>query len=113
MGVLLTNTPFKPNEQPVLFTNNSPSSCPRFPHRWVRDTEYSVRLEYVIVWFRVQFEKKCSRKFFKNVQNCTSRKKEGNLCVFEKLMSACFSQMSRETILLLENNLSIEMIETR
>ena len=43
-------------------------------------------------------------EFFKNVQN---------LCVFEKLTRACFSQISREIILLLDNNLYIEMIETR
>ena len=32
---------------------------------------------------------------------------------FEKLMSARLSQISRETILLLDNNLYIDMIETR
>ena len=31
--------------------------------------------------------------------------------IWEKLMSACFPQISRETILLLDNNLYIEMIE--
>ena len=39
--------------------------------------------------------------------------KRTKLCAFEKLMSACFPQISRETILLLDNNLYIEMIETR
>ena len=35
------------------------------------------------------------------------------LYIFEKLTRACFSQISRETITLLDNNLYIEMIETR
>ena len=60
------------------------------------------------------WEKHARVMFFKNVQNCTSPKDECNLCVFEKLISACFSQFPRETILLLDNNLYIiEMIETR
>ena len=43
-----------------------------------------------------------------------SPKDECNLCVFEKLMSECmFFPNSQETILLLDNNLYMEMIETQ
>ena len=56
---------------------------------------------------------KHARVSFSKTHKMTSTKDECNLCVFEKLMSACFSQISREIILLLDNNLYIEMIETR
>ena len=59
--------------------------------------------------------KTCTSEFFKKVKNCMSPKDECNLCVFEKLVSACFPQILRETILLLELyiKLYMEMIETR
>ena len=50
--------------------------------------------------------KTCTSEFFKNVENS----EECNLCVFEKLINVCFSQILRETILLLDNNFFLEMI---
>ena len=63
--------------------------------------------------FECNLGKTCTSEFFKNVENCTSLNDECNLFVFEKLMSVCFIQISRETILLFANNLCIQMIETR
>ena len=56
---------------------------------------------------------KHARVSFSKTYKIARVRRTSSICVFEKLMSACFSQISRETILLLDNNLYIEMIETR
>ena len=57
--------------------------------------------------------KKHARVSFSKTYKIARVRRTSSICVFEKLMSVCFSQISRETKLLLDNNLYIEMIETR
>ena len=55
--------------------------------------------------FECNLGKTHTSEFFKNVQNCTSKKDEWNLSVFAKLTSAYFSQIAREIMLLVVNNI--------
>ena len=47
---------------------------------------------------------KHARVSFSKTYKIARVRRTSSICVFEKLMSACFSQISRETILLLDNN---------
>ena len=55
-----------------------------------------------------------ARVSFSKMYKIAQVRRTSAICAFfGKLMSACFSQISRETIILLDNNLYLEMIETR